>query len=226
MVTKIAGIALCSAFLIGGTFVLATTPGGPQPAKIAEKETISEAPVNQPVLPHDKDMRTYLKSVASFMEVPPRDGFFGVSRVPTIHGQQQRAVPGYEEIKALGKSYEFVSGAIGKNPNMEEEAKRKEILGTPNKLRMAMMHRLAPSGNHIIFKDISYGEVIAEVGKVIEQPADSKGYKSAVLNLDKAKLNVMAKVVKATDESCIKCHQGVKKGEPVGHVFAMYTEVK
>lgn len=216
MVTKFAGIALCSALLIGGTLVLATTPL--HPTAPSEGPKVVVASTKQPVLPHDKDIRTYLKSVGSFMEVPPRDGRFGASRVPTIHGQVSNSIPGYAQVKTLGAEYDLVSGTVGKHPMRPDESTAKP--------RMAMVHRVNTTGKYKIFNSIPYATIMAEVSKVAALSPDDVGYAAAVANVDQAKLNIMTHVVKAPDDSCSKCHADTKKGDVVGHVYAAYIENK
>lgn len=221
MVKNLAGIAVASAALIGG-IVMAKSVKSPmatvEPTKTVVRESAPKVDsTTQPVLPHDKDVRTYLKSVGSFMEVPPTDGIFGGSRVPTIHGKDHDSVPGYAQVKSFGSKLEFVSGSLGLWPPRNGEGARP---------RFRIIHRVNDSGNTKLFSAIRYNEIMEKVSKVTELPADSNGYATAVATVDKSKVNIMTHIVKAPDDSCMKCHADKKKGETVGHVYAIYANLK
>ncbi|HLO97295.1 MAG TPA: hypothetical protein VK171_01760 [Fimbriimonas sp.] len=221
MVKNFAGIAVASAALIGG-IVLATSSKAPkttvEPIQAAVKESAPKPDsTTQPALPHDKDVRTYLKSVGSFMEAPPTDGNFGGARVPTIHGKDHESIPGYAQVKSFGTKMDFVAGSLGMWPAAKGEVA---------KPRFRIIHRVNDNGKSKLFSAVRYNDIMAEVSKVAALPTDSNGYSTGVSTLEKSKVNIMTHIVKAPDDSCAKCHAGKTKDSTVGHVYAIYANLK
>jgi hypothetical protein len=169
-------------------------------------------------VPHMKELETYLKSVSSYLTTPPRDGNFGVSRIPTLHGKAHNSIPGFKEVSDMGKEYSMVSYVVGKWPQRTLDAwKKAEQEGQrfiPAAYRLSMVHILnnAETRNdyNAIFKKVT------EVKSLV----DKEGYETYA---DSTKVGdrsawVMTKAVIAPEKSCYKCHDTVKEGEPIGHI--------
>lgn len=226
MVKKLTGIGFASALVIGGAIVMATTPHSP--ASDNDKPELKEKAVKLKVLPKNEEMRTYLKSVAGFMEVPPRDGSFGASRVPTIHGSPGQGIPGYEEVRNLSKQFEFTSGVIGDKPYevLLGGKTAQQVRQVPPSRRMRAVHYLIPNQPGKLYNTIDRQMIMAKLDQLLATNSDSMGYRADIAETDKGKLYLMSKAVKATDEGCYKCHSNVKKGDAIGHVYAVYTEIQ
>lgn len=190
---------------------------------------------------HEKDIDTYLTSVRSFMLVPPRDGRFGASRVPTLHGSTQNKIPGYDEVKSIvAKEYMLQSFVVGHMPKERIEMYRKLIAegkmldkNLP-KYRMTSVHYEIPvlQGTNAE-QDQALRQQFIKTSRDVNEKAlaavdlcFSKGYDdySDSFMAGGQKSWVSAKSVIASDKSCYSCHTDVKQGEPIGYVVAVLVK--
>lgn len=171
---------------------------------------------------HDREIDKYLTSISSFMLVPPRDGRFGASRVPTFHGSAIRTVPGYKEIEALGNESSIASFVVGAMPKEMVDSYAKYKISNPEaeipKVRSTLIHFLMKPG-------IDQQNIHRELRKIVEktkEKVDKEGYDaySEPLNVPGISGNILAKAIRASDKSCFGCHATIKPGEPIGYVMA------
>ncbi len=186
---------------------------------------------------HDKDIDTYLTTVRSFMLVPPRDGFFGASRVPTLHGSNQGKIVGYDEIKSIvAKDYMLQSFVVGRMPKERMDMYQKLVdegkmldKNVP-KYRITSVHYEFPTlqGTNAA-QDQALREQFVKVNNAVSaqikataEQCFSKGYDEYSDSFDAGgqKSWVSAKSVIASDKSCYSCHTNIKQGEPIGYVIA------
>ncbi|MBS1702532.1 MAG: hypothetical protein JST12_12775 [Armatimonadetes bacterium] len=181
---------------------------------------------------HDKDIDTYLTSVRSFMLVPPRNGLFGASRVPTLHGATGEKIPGYKEVQDLAADkYMINSFVVGKMPDeviaaYEKSAKEGRFLGQVPHYRVTPVHMTFLEGAD---RRQESQTIAAEVRKrVTDLDAEcmKEDYEDYSTSFDVAGHHawLMAKAVRASDKTCYSCHTNIKEGQPIGYVMAALIE--
>lgn len=166
-------------------------------------------------VPHMSELETYMSSVNSYLTTPPRDGNFGVGRIPTLHGKSHNSVPGFKEVGEMGKDYTMVSYVVGKWPQKTLEAwKKSDQKFTPPNYRSSLVHVLN-NGDTVNL----YNEIYKKIDEV-KALVDKEGYESYADSTKIANHSawVMTKAVMAPEKSCYKCHDSIKEGEPIGHI--------
>ena len=201
------------------------------------KNKNSEKVLKKAKFAYENDIDTYLSSIRSFMLVPPRDGRFGASRVPTLHGSAPSKIPGYDKVNELTeKDYSLSSFVAGRMPQSylkgyEGAVKNGQMKESDiPKYRITSVHRLiqmhrpheqsAVKAYQKKFGELSnaiYHETVA-----VEDLCLKEGYDtfSDSFKVDGKEAWVMAKSVHATDKSCYSCHTDIKEGQPIGYVIA------
>ena len=181
---------------------------------------------------------TYLTSVRSYMLVPPRDGRFGASRVPTLHGTQSGGVPGFKDIQKLSeKDFAVWSYVAGKMPQQMRDSLMKsqetyhkthpeyKVPETPES-RISYVHNAIPE-NFDAPRALSnlYRDVMIEARKM-EKLCRIEGYDaySTSVKIDGKDGWVVAKSVRASEKSCYSCHTETKEGQPIGYVMAILVK--
>jgi hypothetical protein len=183
---------------------------------------------------HDTEIDKYLTSVASYMLVPPRNGSFGASRVPTFHGTNIGSIPGYQDISELAKKSSIASFVVGTFPDDALKGYRDYQKANPNQKIEIPTYRITRV--HSLYQNLGYAtqqgkmpdrgaQTYDELRKLVQQvkkTIDEKGYDaySESVSVNGAPGFIMAKAVHAVDKSCYSCHSNIKEGEPIGNVVA------
>lgn len=189
---------------------------------------------------HDGEIDAYLTSIRSYMLVPPRDGLFGASRIPTLHGQGRNKIPGYQDVAKFGEeNLQFASFVVGLQPaeNLKYyqeavSAGRMKESDVP-KFRQTAVHWVTPNGKakDVVAQQIestptllvvNRKELYAEVSK-FQEKCMTEGYDdfSDSIKIAGRSGYIVMKAVKASDKSCYSCHTNIKEGEAIGFVSAV-----
>lgn len=220
----------CLALVASLTFATSAPDGdlGKKPAK--EKVAIKAK------FPEQSQLDTYLTSVRSFMLIPPRDGRFGASRVPTLHGSQGSGIPGYKDIEQFKeKDMAFWSYVGGKMPQQirdqilkgrEDYRKQHPDVKMTNYeipvSRITPVHAEIPQ-NFSNPKDYGslYNSVFVQI-RDTEELCRKEGYDTYANSFTVGGKEgwILAKSVRASEKSCYSCHSETKEGEPIGYVLA------
>lgn len=189
------------AFLAGGTLIGMTSLETPK----TKSTTRQEEKVDQAKL--------YLQEFAGYLTVEPRDGFFGMSRVPTIHGGRPDGPKIEQAFLEMGKT-SYVTGMAFGNLAKDQEVRYStspthyqlhEIpeesvgLGKPDirKLNSRLTEELLPNEARNLW---------------------NSGRKESRFNIPYGKLTavVTMRKVMPSYESCLSCHTNVPHGKAIG----------
>jgi hypothetical protein len=178
--------------------------------------------------PKAKEVDRYLTTLAKFLHEVPLDNRFGRDRIPKIH--EVVHIPGLDVYNELNKTFFVQSMVVGKWPaDMAKNVDPKVKIGVNfPKYRIKLVHGV-PVGAKDDRK--KFDPVLKEIAKLTTSATDDmrKTNVESYSNSYKVGANTVwlrSKAVFSQDNACIKCHAGVKPGEPIGHVFAAIWKKK
>ncbi len=211
--------------------------------KFDDPKTDKDKTIKKVSFAHDSEVDTYLTSVRSFMLVPPRDGRFGASRVPTLHGVAHSTIPGFDAVsKLVNENYTVASYVVGKMPDewlhrYDEAIKNGQVKQSDiPKYRATMVHwnqpatqttsqtaqqRVANGRNYNEFRKDMMTKIMATQDKCLQEGLSEY---SDSIQVGAKPSWIMAKSVVASDKSCYSCHTNIKQGEPIGYVMAVLVK--
>lgn len=209
-------------------------PSNAQPNLPKKEPVVAATP--KIVAPHQDEIEKYLDQMGTYMQTPPRDGVFGSDRIPTLHGRESDDITAYESIRDLeGKNY-LRSVVLGLEPKDDVTAKSTPVVTAPGtKIQNSETDKIRLSDVHYVTPDSSEeGNAIKEWNSETEAlrkfavSIRKKGLEQDVetLNLNGKQHWIVAKAIHASVNSCYKCHDNVKKGEPIGYVAALISDAK
>ncbi len=202
------------------------------PAK-KEAPKVAEAKI---VAPHQEEIEKYLDQMGSYMQTPPRDGVFGSDRIPTLHGRESDDIQAYDSIRNLEGKYYLRSIVLGLEPKDEVTYKKAFVTTAPGtKIQNSDTDKIRLSDVHYVTPDHDDETYVAEKWEseteALRKFAVSIRKKGLERDVETIQVNgrqhwVVAKAIHASVNSCYKCHDNVKKGEPIGYVAALISNPK
>lgn len=204
------GVITAAALATGAAFMVksANAVHPAQPAKVEHKESVPPA-----------DVLTYMQTMRSFLQTPPRDEVFGSDRIPTLHNKETTELDGYAAIEKFSKGNRVRSILVGfdsiRPRHKDEDFKIQN--------RVSDVH----FENFYVGKDDEKNyEEWKSVSKFMLAKAEAAERSNSefgnfpVEGIPKARIYTLP--VKASEDSCYKCHSE-KKGKAIGYL-AVYLE--
>ena len=161
-----------------------------------------------------KQSATFLAEANNILRTDPVDGNFGMNRLPTVHSRQYFSEGKSPEAKAaraiaqLEKTHFIALIAYGK-PSKDEFGRRSTMSGY-----YQLNHApLAKDKRFFDAADAVNNRAMSTALKLVREGKDR--WRESISYVDR-QATIEYQAVRASHNSCMKCHQDVPKGKPIG----------
>lgn len=175
------------------------------------------------------EVSQYLDQMRSYLRTPPRDGVFGADRIPNLHGQDAYKIQAFRTIKSLENKIQIRSATIGFH-RIQDSIEPEPPSHNQSKARITSVHLLTSESSFLDDDKPNTDLGTWHQGLTTQEAFATKYLRNNTQDtvVQKIEFNgkpgwIMAKAVRASEDSCYSCHKEIKHSEPIGYVEAMLS---
>lgn len=172
------------------------------------------------VMPTESEVKSYMTSMSSFLQTPPRDEVFGSERIPTLHNKEVTELEGYSAIEQFARGNKVRSMLVGLDA-VKSDQKNESPLN-----RISNVHAENYFDDHMS-GDENYKEwdkmTKVLLSKIELSAKNKKDFASYPVD-GKPSARMYTLAVKASEKSCYKCHAD-KVDKPIGHLAVVVEKI-